>query len=475
MHRRRSRLELALAPLIRRIVAAAALIAAALISVDGAMAQPAAGDWYGTLQPPYDPALRIVIHLKKFDGDGYIGSLDSIDQGIRGIGLGKVICDGETLAIDIPDMRARFRGTWDRYRQHWIGKWEQGAVLALDLAKSPSGSAILRPQIPARPYPYAEEEVAYDNVAARVSLAGTLTLPRGPGPFPAVLLIAGSGPSDRDESIYGHKPFLVIADDLTRHGIAVLRVDKRGIGRSSGNGRDATTRDYADDVSAGLQFLRERKDIDSTRIGLVGHSEGGLIAPMVAAHDPRVAFVVLVAAPGTRGDAVLLAQARLTAADLGLNEAKIQATSKIDARIFAAVESASDPAQATEKVRDLLLSDARLGTPDAIIEAKARQAGSKWFMYFLGYDPVPTLAQVRCPVLVLAGSNDHQVPPRENLAAIRKALAGNPAAEIVELPRLNHLMQTSVTGSVLEYGQIQETIAPAALSAMSNWIVERTR
>lgn len=448
---------------------------AAAMTVRTALAQQAEGDWYGTLQPPYDPALRLAVHLKKFGSDGYTGSLDSLDQRINGIDLGKVIAEGETLAFDVPGIHARFRGTWDGRRQRWTGKWEQGSVLALNLTASPDPGAIARPQVPAKPYPYREEEVAYDNVAARVRLAGTLTVPPGAGPFPAALLIAGSGPSDRDEAIYGHKPFLVLADHLTRKGIAVLRVDKRGIGQSSGNARDATTRDYADDVQAGLQFLRQRNDIDATRIGLVGHSEGGLIAPMVAAHDAAVAFVVLLAAPGTRGDAVLLAQARLTAADLGLSEAKIEATSAIDTRIFAAVETASDPAQATERVRDLLLADAHVGTPDAIIEAKARQAGSKWFMYFLGYDPAPMLARVRCPVLVLAGSNDHQVPPRENLAAIRSALARNPAAEIVELPRLNHLMQTSVTGSVLEYGTIAETIAPAALVSMSRWIGERVR
>lgn len=438
-------------------------------------AQPAQGDWYGTLQPPYDRALRLVVHLKKFGSNGYVGSLDSLDQGVEGIELGKVIAEDDSLAFDVPSIRARFHGTWDTQRQQWDGRWEQGTVLALELSSSPRAGMVARPQLPAKPYPYVEEDVAYDNVAARVRLAGTLTLPHGAGPFPAVLLIAGSGPSDRDEAIYGHRPFLVLADHLTRQGIAVLRVDKRGIGRSTGSPRDATTRDYADDVAAGLQYLRGRKEIDPAKIGLIGHSEGGLIAPMVAAHDAGVAFIVLMAAPGTRGDAVLLAQARLTAADLGLSDAKIRAASATDARIFAAVEAASDPAQATETVRDLLLSDAHMGTADAIIEAKARQAGSKWFMYFLGYDPAPTLERVRCPVLVVAGSNDHQVPSRENLAAIRKALARNPRADIVELPRVNHLMQTSVTGSVLEYGTIQETIAPAALSVVAKWLVEHTR
>jgi uncharacterized protein len=327
-----------------------------------------------------------------------------------------------------------------------------------------------RPQTPQKPYPYREEDVTYPNSTAGITLAATLTIPQGKAPFPAVLLIAGSGPHDRDETIFEHRPFLVLADHLTRKGFAVLRADKRGCGKSTGAYVTATTADFAADAEAGLAYLRSRPEVNHDKIGLIGHSEGGAVAPIVAARDSGVTFIVLMAGPGLRGDQILLAQRSLIAQALGTPRDQIDKDTAIHQNIYSFIEQEKEKDTATmeKDIRDKFAGQ----VPDDQLAAEARALSTPWFRYFLAYDPAPTLRQVKCPVLAIGGSKDLQVPPDEDLAAIRKALeaAGNKYFEVDKLDGLNHLFQTAKTGAPSEYVQIEETISPVALDKITSWL-----
>jgi len=329
-----------------------------------------------------------------------------------------------------------------------------------------------RPQNPVRPYPYREQEVSYSTPAGKIQLGATLTIPPGKGPFPAVLLIAGSGPHDRDESIMGHKPFLVLADYLTRKGIVVLRADKRGIGKSAGDYSQAVMADFASDAEAGVAYLKTRVEVDPRKIGLVGHSEGGIEAPMAAAHNPDVAFIVLMAGPGVRGDQLLPEQLRLIEQASGKSADEIEKDLATQREVLAVLEKDKDDALLEKDLREKFTGK----VPEAQIGMQVKAVSSPWFRGLLEYDPAVTLSKLTCPVLAINGEKDLQVPPGQNLPPIRKALeaAGNKNSEVVELPGLNHLFQTAKTGAVGEYSEIEETMSPLALEKVASWIVKQT-
>lgn len=336
----------------------------------------------------------------------------------------------------------------------------------------------LRPQEPKSFVSYDVEEVTYNNVAAGVTLAGTLTLPRSGKPSPAVLLIAGSGPIDRDETVYGHKPFLVLADHLTKQGFAVLRVDKRGVGKSSGNYAVSTTEDFASDVLAGIEYLKTRQEVDAEQIGLIGHSEGGLIAPMVAAQSKDVAFIVLMAAPCVTGEAIVYAQEALISRAMGITDEQLRQQLAFQKHVLSVIKNEPDVEKAEQLLREIIanqMGNLPKENVDAV-EAQMKRCNSKWFRYYLTYDPTQALKQLHIPVLAIIGELDSQVTPQQNLPIIAKSLkeAGNQRYRIIEFPKLNHFFQTCETGSVLEYGILEETIAPIVLDALSDWMLETT-
>ena len=343
-------------------------------------------------------------------------------------------------------------------------------------------SAPLRPQEPKSVISYDAEEVKYSNLTANVTLAGTLTLPRSGKPSPAVLLIAGSGPIDRDETVFGHKPFLVLADHLTKQGFAVLRVDKRGIGQSTGNYDVATTEDFAADALAGVEYLKTRKEVDAEQIGLIGHSEGGLIAPMIAVKSNDVAFIVLMAGPGVTGEATLYAQEALISRAMGVTEEQISHQLDFQKQVLSVIKNESDLEKAEKLLREIVakqlanLPKEEQQTSADAMEAQMKRCNSKWLRYFLTYDPITSLKHLKIPVLVINGELDSQVPPKQNLPVIAKILeeAGNRNYRIIEFPKLNHFFQTCESGSILEYGKIEETIAPVVLDTLSSWILETT-
>lgn len=465
-----------------RMLAAAGLLVAVPFSIKAQQQAPSTveGFWQGALSAGVFKLRLVMKFSRKADGN-LTGTLDSLDQGVNDIPMSVVTFQDGKLHVEMKSIGAMYDATLTADGNELHGDFNQGAKIPLDMKRvaKAEDAALKRPQTPTKPYPYDEHEVTYQNSQDKITLAGTLTTPRGSGPFPAVLLITGSGPQDRDEMILGHRPFLVLADYLTRRGIAVLRVDDRGIGGTSKGTPNDTSENYVNDVLAGVEFLKTRKEINPKQIGLIGHSEGGMIAPMAAARSNDVAFIVLMAGPGIPGDKLLLMQNRLISS--AECERQVDESAATSARLFAIVKDEKNIDVAKQKVaaeRAEVERRARqnLEAQLASSAAQLNQILSPWFRFFLNYDPRPTLTKVKVPVLAINGEVDTQVPAKEDLAAIEQALkeGGNRDYKIVLLPKLNHLFQTSNTGSPSEYGNIEETIAPAALQTMGDWILAHT-
>jgi pimeloyl-ACP methyl ester carboxylesterase len=441
--------------------------------------------WEGKLPVQAGIQFRLVLQLAKTETGEILGKLDSLDEGFKGLKLSSIVLDESRLAFELKVSSASYEGKLNAGKTEAAGTWSQrGAKFPVTFKKTDKASEVRRPQTPKPPFPYQVETVTYRNQPAAVTLAGTLTAPTGPGPFPAVILISGSGAQDRDETLFQHKPFFVLADALTRRGVAVLRVDDRGVGGSTGSPSNSTSEDFAGDVLAGIAFLKTRPEIDAKKIGLIGHSEGGLIAPMVAARSGDVAFIVMLAGTGLPGDEILFMQGRLIAKVMGADEKGVERQRDIQKRLFEIIKTETDRKKAAARMREtikkmvseLFADESKAARDlDATLDSQVARIDSPWFRFFLTFDPRPTLAKVRCPVLALNGEKDLQVPPKENLGEIEKALkqGGNASVTIKQLPGLNHLFQTCKTGAVSEYAMIEETLAPSALKAISDWVVEQ--
>ena len=437
--------------------------------------------WEGPIKLPGGLELRFRLRVSRPEGGPIRATADSPDQGSNGLKVDSIAIDQTSFKFTMKALKVEYSGTLDAAGAEAKGDFVQNGVKSpLTLKKVAKPTEARRPQVPKRPYPYREVPVTYANEAAKITLAGTLTIPEGAGPFPAVLLITGSGPQDRDETLLGHKPFLVLADHLTRRGIAVLRVDDRGVGGSTGDTMNSTSEDFAGDALAGVAYLRSRKEVDRGKIGLIGHSEGGIVAPMAAARSGDVAFLVLMAGTGLDGEQILTMQRTLILKAAGATDDEVARQNDLAREMIAVVKDEKDPKAAAAKLKALArkAAEALPGKErEALADADAADPGvamlnSPWFRFFLTYDPRPALAKVECPVLAINGETDLQVPPRENLAAIAEALkgGGNSHVTVLEFKGLNHLFQTSATGSPSEYGRIEETIAPAALEVISGWI-----
>ena len=431
------------------------------------------GDWGGTLDTGM-AKLRLALHITNTD-QGLTATMDSLDQNAKGMPVTSITRNGSSLKFEMKAIGGAYDGTIHADLQSFAGTWTQlGKSWSLTFTKVKNAAELerKRPQNPVRPYPYKDVDVTYKNVKADVELAATLTIPEGQGPFPAVLLMTGSGPNDRDETLMGHKPFWVLADYLTRKGIVVLRADKRGVGKSTGSYSQAVMADFAADADAGIEFLKMRPEVNAKHIGLIGHSEGGVEAPMAAAHNADVAFVVMMAGTGVPGDQLLPEQARLLEKAMGKSQQEIDKDVATQHAVLTAVENDKDDAVLQKDLRQILAGK----VPDAQMDLQIKTVTSPWFRDILTYDPAPTLAKLTCPVLVLNGEKDLQVPPSQNLPPIRKALetSGNKNFEIVELPGLNHLFQDAKTGAIGEYAEIEQTMSPVAMETISSWILKQT-
>ena len=406
---------------------------------------------------------------------GTTASFDAPDMLTTGMPVTALVHKGNQARFSLPMAGVSFSGQLDG--ETLTGRWSDGSRSHFQRQPATHTATPPRPQTPRPPFPYREIEAHIPNPAApSVTLAATLTLPDGAGPFPAAILITGSGPQDRDESAFGHKPFAVLADYLARRGIAVLRHDDRGAGQSSGHHAGATSADFASDTNAAFAWLAAQPGIDPNAIGFIGHSEGGMVGPLAAVDNPQVAWMVLLAAPGVPIAQMLEAQRKALATTQGLSTAELEASEALQAELMRIAGSTLDT-ESARRALDAVLDDERASATrrsPAAREAVQRQVLDPWFRWFLRYDPTPALAHFRNPILALNGALDRQVVPQQNLAGIRAATAANRDVTTIELPGVNHLLQNARTSGLGEYATLEETIALAALNAIADWITQHT-
>lgn len=438
-------------------------------------AQDISGTWHGKLSLPAG-SLTIVFHIKHTEQGTYVTTLDSPDQGTKDIKTKITSFQDSTLTVQIPIIHTSYKGKLNA-DQTITGTFTQGMPLPLNLTKG-EFSGPKRPQEPQPPFPYKVEEVSVKNTQDGITLAGTLTLPEKGNKFPAVVLVTGSGAQNRDEEIMGHKPFLVIADYLTRNGIAVLRCDDRGTAASQGDYASATNEDFAKDTEAALNYLRSRKEINTRKIGIIGHSCGGTIAFDIAAKDSNISFIISLAGAAVRGDSLMLKQVELISKSQGMPDPVWQ-TMKPSVRYRYSLLQQTD--KSADEIRKEVYADVtRTMSAEQLkdlntvqqLSAQINSMTSPWYLHFMRYDPTASLKKIKCPVLALNGEKDIQVDADMNLTAIKQHISenGNKNVTIKAYPKLNHLFQTCEKGTLAEYGQLEETINPEVLKDMTEWI-----
>jgi len=460
------------------------LLVAFLCTLFGATAmvhgQPVAdttitGSWMGTLSVP-DGEFRVVFNLRREHDGTLTGTMDSPDQGATGIRLSEVVRDADTLRIGVRAIAGQFAGVIQDDRQSIDGQWAQGpARLSLTLRRTDAAPAIERPQEPVEPLPYRERTV--DFVARDgTKLAGTITLPEGGGPHPAVLLVAGAGAQDRDASVAGHRPFRVWADALTRVGFAVLRYDERGVGASGGTPTGHTTAELSVDAEAAMDALAGHPGVDASQLALIGHSEGGTIATMVTNRDDRVGALVLLATPALSGDEILSDQLDIRADANGVDERTRAMQRGTQDRIFEAIRSNPDSSQMASELRRIMI-DTRGIQGEDLIQQEIQRLTAPWLRSFIRYNPAPALRSVDEPVLAVYGTKDTQLKPAKNREALQEALAASPSPDVTvrEMDGLNHLLQPATSGRPGEYGRIKWTVSPNVLSLVTDWLQNHSR
>ena len=481
-------------------------IALALLFSATAFGQSITGTWEGNINAG-GSEIPIVFHIAKDSSGKLTGMFDSPSQKAYNLACSAVLVSADSILIMMNILKGKYTGKLSADKKQITGTWFQGGgSVALNITKTSEEVKIKelkRPQTPKPPFPYKAEDVEYTNADKSISFGGTFTVPL-PDPnveyfrapvYPTVMLITGSGKQDRDENIFDHKPFAVIADYLTRNGYAVLRVDDRDMGKTTGNFNKATSADFANDVEAGINYLKTRKDVDSNFIGLLGHSEGGMIAPMVAARRADIKFIILLAGPGIK-IVDLMTQQNI---DLGISSG----ASAEEMENFRPLYKALVNAIVYEKDSSKLMPNAsmvfkawRKDKPDSLVKHVTgvtdersmlrylriyiqtfRATENPWFNYFIQYDPSQYISQLKCPVLALNGEKDIQVAAGPNLKAIEAALdkGGNKNYHVELMPGLNHLFQHCTKCTVEEYSDLEESFSPEVLELIKNWIKEAVK
>ena len=442
---------------------------ALLLTCTLALAQDISGKWNGVLKTQ-GIELPLVFNVTKSE-NGYSSTMDSPSQGAKDIPTTKTTFENSILTIEISNAKIEFIGEFKN--ETIVGVFKQnGKQFPMELSKNVYiKKTINHPQEPKEPFSYYSEEVTFDNAKEKVTLAGTLTLPKKEGNYPVVILISGSGAQNRNEEILGQKPFLLLSDYFTKNGIAVLRYDDRGVAKSTGDFKSATSENFASDVESAVEYLKTRKEINKNKIGLVGHSEGGMIAPMVASKRKDINFIVVLAGPGLRGDKLLLLQKEKIERAMGTSEEEILKGQKIYKGAYDMVLNSKNK---DLNFKQYFKSQLDKDTPENEIDAMANQISNNWFQFFIKYDPTIALMKTKCPVLAVNGEKDLQVSSKENLEAIKKSIlkGGNKKVTIIEFPKLNHLFQTTETGSPSEYETNEETFNEKALQKITDWILD---
>jgi len=443
------------------------LFFALILSAFSIFSQQFEGDWTGKIVVQGFP-LTLDYHISKIE-NGFKATMDSPDQKSFGNKVKEVIVDGNEINLNFPEYKIFTKLNYKN--DSLIGIYAQyGKNYPLSLSrKTGESKGINRPQEPKAPFDYQIEEVKFRNNKDQITLAGTFTYPNGDGPFPTIILISGSGGQNRDEELFNHKPFWVIADYFAENGIATLRYDDRGIDNSEGNFAISTSEDFAEDAKAGIEFLKTHPKVNASKLGIVGHSEGGMIAPMVAAEDSSIGFIILLAGPGIPIDELMILQNNEVSKAAGVAESIIKENAALNQKCYEIIKTEKDLIKAKSKLKKLL---AKNKMSESDIQNTINLVCSPWFRYFIQYNPKISLQKVKCPVLAVNGDKDIQVTAKENLAGIEAVLkeAGNKNYEVKLVENKNHLFQTTQKLGIKEYFENEETFAPDVLKLMLEWI-----
>ncbi|SEK56445.1 hypothetical protein SAMN04487910_0831 [Aquimarina amphilecti] len=436
--------------------------------------QDISGDWIGEVNINGNK-LEIVFNIKKVSND-YVSALSILKQGLSGAKATETTIIDSVVTMLFPDLKLVYKGRFNKNAEI-IGDFSQnGRPIPLNLKK---GTITLnRPQEPKPPFNYRSESITFINKDDNIKLSGTLSMPKKKGKYPLAIIISGSGPQNRDGDMFGHKPYFVLADDLTKNGIAIFRFDERGMGESEGNFNTVTIDVSASDVKYAIDFLKERKEFNDSKVGLIGHSIGGLVAPKVAAEKGGLDFLVLLAAPGINGDELMLLQKAAFERDLGLNEIQIQQGQHVVKEAYdIIVNSDLDNVSLKDSINSYYSNKYGDMFPENQRKMLVKQITSSEVASFVRSKPAKYLETIDVPVLALNGDKDLQVLAKENLEGIKSALekGGNKDAKVVALENLNHLFQESETGSLNEYSDIEQTFSPVALDIISKWIKEQVK
>ncbi|MCL7988841.1 alpha/beta hydrolase [Sphingobacterium sp. lm-10] len=424
------------------------------------------GAWKGDLAVP-NGSLPLLFSLQK--GDSWTGTVRSPSQTRLDFKLNVIEVTGDSIHMKSAALGMSYRGRIAADGEHVDGTFSQGNyAAALRLGRYDSTQTVKRPQQPIGPYPYDRKEVSFENTASDVTLAGTLTQPKEPGRYPAVILVSGSGPQNRNSEVEDHKPFEVLADYLTRQGIIVLRYDDRGIAQSTGNFLQSNIADFSRDALAGLTFLKTQTNVDSARLGMIGHSEGGLISLLLAGqHAPGLRFIVSLAGPAMPIDSLMVLQLYHVGKSQGMSEAELAKVRPINRKNFEIVKS-NLPAPVA--MSQLLKNMRSVGGASGALQKELQVMLLEPYRYFMRIDPVPFIQKINIPLYAAFGDKDIQVPAKENQKSLVANLPGNPQSRIKTYPNLNHLLQPAKTGALQEYYTIETTIEPELLKDIANWI-----
>lgn len=424
------------------------------------------GTWSGNIELPTSK-LPFVLHITK-ENNVFKATADSPDQGAYGLNIQEIKFENNKLFFKDARMFMTYEG--DLVNNNINGIFKQGGQkFTLNFTKGAFKRN--RPQEPQPPFNYKTENVTFENKESKIKLSGTLTMPSAGKKFPAIVLVSGSGPQDRNEELFNHKPFWVIADYLTKQGYAVLRYDDRGVGESGGDFENATTFDFADDANCAVNFLKSIKEIDPKKTGILGHSEGGMVAQIIAAQRNDIAFIISMAGPGIAIDELMLKQKYDVEKNSGVPEKTLNANQVLFRKIYEIIKTNNSAEKIEQEITAYIKQNpnyTNLSTTE--IKQLTELVNNKWFTTFVRYNPENYFPKIKAKVLALNGDKDVQVAAKENLNGWQNGLAHNKKVTVKMYPNLNHLFQKAKTGMPDEYGAIETTIEPIVLEDISNWL-----